>query len=162
MYKHYFLILVKALLISINYQSCIQIRRTFGSKTLQKQPYPDIMPWEWTSLNSMRPFRKHRQNTCKEQQRYSCRQSISSLDQITCFKGKWNRNLQSYLRKYESPRNRAVFWIYSRNPNTIPFIAMRNVPKLYNLFVPIFAPYAANIGDEAKAARLKMPNTKPY
>ena len=80
--KHYFLILVKALLISINYQSCIQIRRTFGSKTLQKQPYPDIMPWEWTSLNSMRPFRKHHQNTCKEQQRYSCRQSISSLDQV--------------------------------------------------------------------------------
>ena len=52
--------------------------------------------------------------------------------------------------------------MYSRNPNIIPFIAIRNVPKLYNLFVPIFAPYAANIGDEANAARLKMPNTKPY
>ena len=52
--------------------------------------------------------------------------------------------------------------MYSRNPNIIPFIAIRNVAKLYNLFGPIFAPYAANIGDEANAARLKMPNTKPY
>ena len=44
----------------------------------------------------------------------------------------------------------------------MPFNAIRNVPKLYNLFGPIFAPYAPNTGDEANAARLKMPNTKPY
>ena len=55
--------IIKAQTVSIYYQSYIQIRRTFVSKTLQKQPYLDIMPWEWTSLNSMRPFRKYRQNT---------------------------------------------------------------------------------------------------
>ena len=39
---------------------------------------------------------------------------------------------------------------------------MRKVPKLYNLLGPIFAPYAPNMGDEANAAKLNIPNTNPY
>lgn len=73
-----------------------------------------------------------------------------------------NKTFEIYLRKYESPRNHALFGTYSKNPNTIAFIAVRNVPMIYNFFGPTFAQYAPTMGDVANAARSKMPNTKPY
>ena len=67
-----------------------------------------------------------------------------------------------YLKRYESPRNAAVFSTQSRNANASPHKGWRNAPKLYNSFAPIFVPYTPNIGAERNAAKLAMPNTNPY
>ena len=67
-----------------------------------------------------------------------------------------------YLKRYDRPRNDAVFSTYSKNANAITNIARRNAPELYNTFAPILAPYTPNNGAERNAPKFAMPKTNPY
>ena len=67
-----------------------------------------------------------------------------------------------YLKRYDRPRNAAVFSTYAKNANAIPHMAWRKAPELYNTFAPILAPYTPNNGAERNAAKFAIPKTNPY